>query len=181
MTVSWEDALAALAAERYPRLLGRAVLLCGDRSLAEDLVQEALVATLKRQRRFESLAQAEQYVRRAIASKYVDTVRSSAASRRREQAAYQGDISADPAVSVGQSIDLGTALRTLAPRVRACVSLRYLDGLSVRETADALGLSEGAVKRYVSDGIRALNAQLGTSDSPEDRPTASVQQRGGAR
>jgi len=181
MTVSWDDALSALAAERYPRLLGRAVLLCGDRSLAEDLVQEALVATLKRQRKFESLAQAEQYVRRAIASRYIDTVRSASASRRREVSAYQGDVAADPSISVGQSMDLGAALQTLPPRVRACVALRYLDELSVRETADALGLSEGAVKRYVSDGIRALNALLGTSDSAEERPTAPVNQKGARR
>jgi len=179
MTVTWDDALGALAAERYPRLLGRAVLLCGDRSLAEDLVQEALVATLKRQRKFESLAQAEQYVRRAIATRYVDAVRSASASRRRELAAYQGEAYADPAASVGLAMDLGAALQTLPPRVRACVALRYLDELSVRETADALSLSEGAVKRYVSDGIRALNALLGTSDSAEERPTAPVKPTGG--
>ena len=74
---------------------------------------------------------------------------------------------------------LGAALQTLPPRVRACVALRYLDELSVRETADALSLSEGAVKRYVSDGIRALNALLGTSDSAEERPTAPVKPTGG--
>ena len=82
--VKWDEALSALASERYPRLLGRAMLLCGDRAAAEDLVQEALVSALKTRRSFESLNQAEQYVRRAIASRYVDTVRSDSAARRRE-------------------------------------------------------------------------------------------------
>ena len=53
--------------------------------------------------------------------------------------------------------------------------LRHLDDLSVRETASLLGLSEGAVKRYVSDGVAALNAALGTT-SPDDRdPVVLVQ------
>lgn len=168
MAVKWDQALSALAAERYPRLLGRAILLCGDRVLAEDLVQEALVATLRTRRTFESVNQAEQYVRRAIASRYVDAVRSESAARRRERDAFDPSPTLDPAGAVGDALDVASALRTLPPRARACVALRYLDGLSTRETADALGLSEGAVKRYVSDGIKALNALLGTEESTED-------------
>ncbi|WP_318241431.1 sigma factor-like helix-turn-helix DNA-binding protein [Cellulomonas avistercoris] len=41
--------------------------------------------------------------------------------------------------------------------------LRHLDDVSVRDTARLLGISEGAVKRYVADGIATLNALLGTS------------------
>ena len=168
MAVKWDEALSALAAERYPRLLGRAVLLCGDRALAEDLVQEALVAALRTRRTFESLNQAEQYVRRAIASRYVDTVRSESAARRRERETYSAARVPDPAGAVGAAVDVASALATLPPRARACVALRYLDGLSTRETAEALGLSEGSVKRYVSDGIKALNALLGTDDTEAD-------------
>ena len=60
------------------------------------------------------------------------------------------------------------------------MALRYLDGLSTRETADALGISEGAVKRYLADGIAALNALLGTSDSAEVFGRV-VTPKGGAR
>lgn len=180
MAVKWDEALAALAAERYPRLLGRAVLLCGDRALAEDLVQEALVAALRTRRSFESLNQAEQYVRRAIASRYVDTVRSETAARRRERETFENAQAPDPAGAVGAAVDVASALQTLPPRERTCVALRYLDGLSTRETADALGLSEGSVKRYVSDGIKALNALLGTDDTA-DEVGRVVTPKGGVR
>ena len=179
-SVKWDVALSALATERYPRLLGRAMLLCGDRALAEDLVQEALVSALRTRRTFESLNQAEQYVRRAIASRYVDSVRSDSAARRREREAYTGADVPDPAAAVGAAVDVASALRTLPARERACVALRYLDGLSTRETAEALGLSEGSVKRYVSDGIKALNALLGTSDTSEELGHV-VTPKGGAR
>ena len=180
MAVKWDEALSALAAERYPRLLGRAMLLCGDRALAEDLVQEALVAALRTRRSFDSLNQAEQYVRRAIASRYVDSVRSESASRRRELASFDPHAVPDVAGAVGAAVDVASALRSLPPRERTCVALRYLDGLSTRETADALGLSEGSVKRYVSDGIRALNALLGTSDTADEMGHV-VTPKGGAR
>ncbi len=165
-SVRWDAALTELAEQRYPRLLGRALLLCGDRELAEDLVQEALVATLKTRRTFESIAQAEQYVRRAIASRYVDTVRSESAARRRERDVFEHTNVSDHAGAVGAALDVASALRTLPPRERACVALRYLDGLSTKETARALGLSEGSVKRYLSDGIHALNGLLGSHELP---------------
>jgi len=181
MAMRWDDALAVLAAERYPRLLGRAMLLTGDRESAEDLVQEALIATLRRRRNFDSLAQAEQYVRRAIATRFVDGLRSASASRRREERAFEEAAVPDPASDVGGAIDLAAALHSLPPRTRACVTLRYLEDMSVRETADALRLSEGAVKRYVHDGVRALNARLGTTDDADASPTVSVDAKGGAR
>ena len=60
------------------------------------------------------------------------------------------------------------ALARLAPRVRACVVLRYLADQSVVEIATALGIAEGTVKRNVYDGVRALAAALGTEDSADD-------------
>ena len=59
--------------------------------------------------------------------------------------------------------------------MRACVVLRFLEDLSTRETAAALGLSEGTVKRYVSDGTRALAQLLDTSATePEHSEVRTV-------
>jgi DNA-directed RNA polymerase specialized sigma24 family protein len=55
------------------------------------------------------------------------------------------------------------------------VVLRQMEDLSVVETAAALGLSEGAVKRYTSDGLSRLNAALGsTSDAGERVPVQTL-------
>lgn len=167
MAGSWAPMLEELSLQRQGRLLAFATMLAGP-SVAEDLVQEAVVATFSKSRGFESVTQAEQYVRRAIASKYVDMVRSSASRRKAERASVESHVTADASARLDAKVDLGKALEHLSPRERACVVLRFLEGLSVRETADQLGLSEGAVKRYVFDGLRTLNDLLGTHATDSD-------------
>ena len=172
----WEAQVEHLVRERYGRLVGYAMLLTGSRPDAQDLVQDALISTFGGRARFSTIGEAEQYVRRAIASRSVDEAR----RRARERAATGRFASwAVPAVVVevgGLSADLQRALVALSPRERACVVLRQLEDLSVRETAAALGLSEGAVKRYTSDGLGRLDAALGTSSDPghETVPVRSV-------
>jgi len=165
----WEPLLEQVVRERYPALLARAMLLVRDRHAAEDLVQDAVVSTFAGRARFTSADHAEAYVRRAIVSRFVDGTR----RRGRESVALER-IAAEPAPPGADPADRGlageleSALAALAPRERACVVLRHLDDVSVRDTAALLGLSEGAVKRYVSDGVRALSARLDVVAAPED-------------
>ncbi len=162
MARRWEPMLEHVVRERYPRLLARATLLTGSRADAEDLVQDALVATFAGRARFATAAEAEAYVRRAIATRFVDRTR--AAVRDRDvRRRLEGLPSTFVEIELpGLTKELVGALGALPPRVRACVVLRYLDDLSIRETADALALSQGAVKRYTADGVAALNSALGT-------------------
>jgi len=174
----WEDVARELVAARYGTLVGYARLVAGPRD-AEDIVQEALIATFSKPRGLTSVPVAEAYVRRAIVTRFLDQ------ARRRSRAATDSVESVDVAVAsatdlVADSLDLGAALSRLAPRERACVALRYLDGLSVSETARVLGLAEGSVRRYVSDGIAKLSGILGTEDVVDDASFVRVS-RGGAR
>ncbi|WP_273652914.1 RNA polymerase sigma factor [Cellulomonas fimi] len=163
MVRRWEPMLEQVARERYPVLVARAMLMVPPAD-AEDLVQEALVATFSARARFDSVGQAEQYVRRAIVSRFVDRTRRRGTERSAWAAAGPHPELVQPGPEErGISTELELALARLSPRQRACVVLRHLDDLSIRETASVLGLSEGAVKRYVSDGVAALHALLGTT------------------
>ncbi len=168
MVRRWEPMLEQVARERYPVLVARALLMVPTRADAEDLVQEALVSTFSARARFESVGQAEQYVRRAIVSRFVDRTRRRGSERESWQRATSGAPGIVPGPGEdGLSTELEVALRSLGPRQRACVVLRHLEDLSIRETASVLGLSEGAVKRYTSEATAALNAALGTTSAPE--------------
>jgi RNA polymerase sigma-70 factor (ECF subfamily) len=48
------------------------------------------------------------------------------------------------------------ALRTLKPEQQECVVLRFLQGLSVAETAEVMGRSTGAVKQLQLRALRAM-------------------------
>lgn len=65
------------------------------------------------------------------------------------------------AVSARQELAmLQAALQSLPERTRAIVSMRRIQGLSQKETAKTLGVSEPTVERHVSRGVRLLAEAL---------------------
>lgn len=157
----WEQSLTELVAARGPALVGYAYLLCGDRREAEDLVQDALVKTYASGRSGTRLENVEGYVRRAILTTYLDGFR-----RRKRWAAVRHLTATDaadpgPETEVGNRLAVREALAGLSSRERACVVLRFYEDMTVARIADELSVSEGAVKRYLSDGVRRMEAALG--------------------
>lgn len=171
---TWEPMLERVVATRYARLVAYGMLLTGSRADAEDLVQDALVATFSGRARFTSEAGAEAYVRRAVASRYIDTGRRRTRERRAlDRHAGMATLESVDLPNVGLAPEVEAALALLSPRERACVVLRHMEDLSTRETAQLLRLSEGAVKRYLSDGVAALTAAL-DAEVAERMPVAEV-------
>ena len=76
-----------------------------------------------------------------------------------------GGRGADP-----QTVDLLRALQQLAPRERECVVLRHYLDQSERQTAEALGVSVGAVKAYTSRGLAALRPLMQDQEDHHVRP-----------
>lgn len=155
-----DPTLEALLDRRYASLVGYATLVSGRRQDAEDLVHDAIVAVFSKKRRFDSLDHAHAYVLRAIASRHVDATRGWLRRVGREErvAAFAPTVMASPEGAVVGHEAVVAALASLAPRERACVVLRHLADQSVADTAKALGISDGAVKRYTSDALAALAA-----------------------
>ena len=166
MRARWGPVLDRLVEERYGALVAYATVLSGDRAAAQDLVHDGLVSTFSARAVFGSVPQAESYVRRAVASRFVDGVRR--AGRERDVVERLAQIAPASVEQRSELIDadVAAALAHLSERQRACVVLRHLDDLSVRDTARTLGLSEGAVKRYVSDAVAVLDGLLGTRSAP---------------
>lgn len=162
--MAWGDDLSRLAVDRGPALVGYAYLLTGDLDRARDLVQEALVRVYGRPRTASDLAWVEAYVRRVILNIYLDAYRRDRAWGRVRHLFLAPEApagGADHATRTADQVDVQAALQTLPARERACVVLRFYDDLTVPGVAERLGISEGAAKRYLSDGVRRLGVVLG--------------------
>lgn len=151
----------------WPGLYRTAYLMLGEHQLAEDLVQTALAKTYASWRKVKEPAAAPAYARTVLAHTAASWFRRRSWRNERPtlslpEGGHEQDPSTRPAV-----VD---ALRTLPPRQRAVVVLRYYDDLSVRETAHALRISEGTVKSQTSDALARLRALLGDEIAPPVAP-----------
>lgn len=172
----WRDTMAQLVSDRERALLGYAYLVCGNATMAQDLVQDALVKTFSRPRPGLTSVKAEAYVRRAITTVYVDGYRREQRWRRVQHLFRPADAPTDPLAGVEAGADVTEALATLSPRERACVVLRYFDDLTVPEIARQLGIAPGSVKRYLHDGLGRLELLLGHVED-ERADTVDVMRR----
>jgi RNA polymerase sigma factor (sigma-70 family) len=152
---------------RSHTLIAYAGLFTGNTADAEDVVQEALIRTFSRGRRFENATAAEAYVRRAIPSVFIDRGRTATSERRAHTRAVDR---APHSVDIDAQVDVRRALATLPPRERTCMVFRFFDDLTVPQIALRLGLSEGAVKRYLSDASKRISKELAIEADWESAP-----------
>ncbi|MBY8848084.1 SigE family RNA polymerase sigma factor [Saccharothrix sp. MB29] len=149
-----------------------AFLLCGDWHRADDLAQTAFVALHRRWRKVRDKQALDAYVRRSVVRAVIDQSRR---PWRRER--FVDQVPDTPATdgevadSVATRETLVAGLRRVPPRQRAVLVLRFLEGLDVSATAEALGCSEGTVKSQTSRGLEALREALG--DAIDDLRPAS--------
>jgi RNA polymerase sigma-70 factor (sigma-E family) len=134
-----------------------AYLLCGDRHLADDVVQDTLIKAYQNWKRVRHADNPDAYVQRIL----INEVRGR--WRRRERSTPVAEFvneptTADHSEDVARREGLMQALLALPLRQRATVVLRYLEGRSERETAVALGCSEGTVKSQTARALKTLKS-----------------------
>lgn len=161
----WEKVVTELVAQRGAALERYAFLLCGNADDAADLVQDALVKTFGRLRNGFTVSSAEAYVRKAVLNAYLDRGRRRSLWRRIAHLEVAQEARDAESPSSDLRLDLSNLLHGLFPRERACVVLRYYEDLKVDDIAQQLGISSGAVKRYLSDALAKLAVSLDESES----------------
>ena len=160
--LDWQGVITRLVEDHGDALLRYARLLCGDADDAADLVQDALVKTFGRLKSGLTVSSAEAYVRRAILTTHIDGGRRRSRWQRIAHLTATAAAAPSAAPQSESHIDLHGELARLSPRERACIVLRYYEDLKVDDVAKWLGISSGATKRYLSDGLAKLNVALET-------------------
>jgi RNA polymerase sigma-70 factor (sigma-E family) len=170
MDAAVEDDFHEFVVARSPALLVTAYLLTGDRGTAEDLLQITLMKAHRHWARIRAAGEPEAYLRRIMANQRISWWR-----RRRVAIA---DLPL-PDVPVPDDFgrlelrdELWRALRTLPPRTRAVLVLRYWEDRSEAETARILDCSVGSVKSQASRGLQRLRVVLAGDTTPVDGAAA---------
>ncbi|GAA5107363.1 SigE family RNA polymerase sigma factor [Alloalcanivorax gelatiniphagus] len=153
-----DAAFSDFVAARQSHLRRVAFALCGDWHRADDLLQTALTKLYVAWPRIRHEGGEEAYVRQIMVRANIDESRRP--WRRERPSDEQPDVAAATGTGVEERSALFTALQALPEQQRKVVVLRHWLGLSVRETATELRISEGTVKSHSSRGLAALETVL---------------------
>ena len=155
------------------RMRRSAFLMTGDWAMAADLTQEALVKVYIAWPRIRLGDGVGAYAQRTLVTTVLDHQRFRNRRPETPRAELDGSATSDATNLLADRELLLSALRRIAPRQRACVVLRYFEGLSVAETAAAMGCSEGNVKSQTSIALRSLRKVL-DDENLKDAVTAEM-------
>jgi len=162
-----EGGLDALYRAHAAEALRLGYLLTGDRTLAEDLVQDAFVRVLGR---FHDLRNRDAfwwYLRRTIVNLSTSYFRRRGVER--AWLARQRPDQATPSPDdLGERDRLRAALMRLRPEQRAAIVLRFCEDLSEADTAEALGIPLGTVKSTVSRALERLRNELPQNEGEDE-------------
>jgi RNA polymerase sigma-70 factor (ECF subfamily) len=130
----------------------------GDREVAADCVQDAFMRAYVRWNRVSRLEDPVGWVRHVAVNRMRDHFRKverggRAVSRLRSQQPMVADAPKEPS-------ELAALLAQLPPQQRIAAALFYVEDLGVAEIADAMHLSEGAVKYHLHAARARLRGAL---------------------
>ena len=147
--VATEDAFVELYKERWDPMVRLAYLMTGSQAIAEELVQDAFVSV---HRSWERATNPSAYLRTAV----VNACRSW--GRRRALELLRKPAPPEPTTLVAD--ELWDVLRTLPPRQRAAIVLRFYEDLPDEEIASLLGCQVATVRTAVFRGLEKLRKQV---------------------
>jgi RNA polymerase sigma-70 factor (sigma-E family) len=158
------SAVTALYRAEAVSMIRIALIMLGDRAAAEDVVQDAFFGLYRRWGKLSDPANALTYVRSAVLNGCRDTLRRQVRRDRRDRAAARSGQelpSAEASAMIGEDHRrILAAVRRLPDRQREALVCRFYLDRSEEETADAMGISRGAVKSATSRAVAALGRML---------------------
>jgi len=169
-----DDSFTEFFSASCQRVVGLVALVTGEVAGAEDATQEAFARAYASWGRVRRAGNPDAYVRRIVINEHRSRFR-----KHRVAEELRADLATEPMGGQQQGPEeqqaLLDALRSLGPRQRAVVVLRYWLDLSEAETAAALNCSVGTVKSQAS---RALATLRRNATAPGDERGADIVEGG---
>lgn len=158
------DSFSDYVTARGGGLLRFAFVLCGDRHLAEDLVQDVLAKMHRRWATVESAESPDAYIRKSIVHEFLSWRRR---FTNRELAVAElpahGPGVADGAAGSAARDEMWRLLATLPRAQRVVLTLRFYEDLTYDEIAAVMGCAATTVRVHASRGLARLRISMGAA------------------
>jgi RNA polymerase sigma-70 factor (sigma-E family) len=155
-------------------LVRLAAVLVPDVTTAEEIVQDSFVALHAAWRRLADSDRALSYLRQSVVNRCRSVLRNRVVADKLAPRITPGiPGAAQEEITLLERSALVSALRTLPPRQREVLVLRYYADLSEAQIASTMGISRGAVKSHTARAMSALLTELRRTNAeamPSDEP-----------
>ena len=156
-----DAAVSALYRSHAADLVGMIWAFLGDRPAAEDITQEAFLRLRQRWGQLRDRASAPAYLRSTAFNLARSGLRHHLVVSRHAGETIVPLSSAEEGTMLrADQQEVADALRSLPPRQRACLVLRYYADMTDTQIAEHLGLSASSVKTHIARGLARLTAEL---------------------
>jgi RNA polymerase sigma factor (sigma-70 family) len=143
-------------------LFRRLWLIAGNRSEAEEIMQDAFLRLLERWDRIDQLKDPTAYLYRTAMNVFRRRYRRSALAIRKT---FAPDTGHDEFAAADARDAVLRALATLSPRQRAALVLIELEGMSSQEAGEALGIKASTVRALATQGRAAFRTLMEEPDA----------------
>ena len=134
-------------------------LTCGDSELSDDLAQDTFIKAYTNIASFRNMSSFSTWLYRIAYNVFYDYIRS-----RKETADLDtkeiDTINCVEQVNLGDKMDVYQSLKTLKEAERTCITLFYMEDVSIDKIAGIMGIPSGTVKSHLSRGKEKLATYL---------------------
>jgi RNA polymerase sigma-70 factor (ECF subfamily) len=171
-----QRAFEALATADYPRLFRVAHGVMGDRGLAEDVTQQALLDIWRKMRRLRDPARYEGWSYRLLVRVcYAEAKRQPRWTTVDDLSSADEPRAADAFLAIADRDQLERGFEQLSMDHRVVIVLRFLLGMTPEEVATTLGISRWTVYSRLRVAVKAMRAAL-EADARSVTPTTDRQE-----
>jgi RNA polymerase sigma-70 factor (sigma-E family) len=162
--------LARFCDHEYPRLVGTLTLYCGDRDVARDLAQEAMLRLVQAWPRVGCYARPGAWLHRVamnLANSHFRRRRAEWRANRRS-AGRGSTVVDDGADTTETGAVMREAVRRLPRRQREVLILRYFLDLPTDVVAEELGITVGSVRVLTHRAVKTLRSRISLAEDPDE-------------
>ena len=155
------ESYPAFYRREYPKMVAIAAAVSGNRAIAEDLAQEAMLRAHRHWDRIERYERPGAWVRRATINLSLSAIKRQSAEMRRLLRIAQPTTLPEPDIDDGH---IWKAVATLPGKQRAAIALHYLEDRPIDEIASILEVSNATAHVHLHRGRQTLASVLDSEE-----------------